>query len=204
MQIKISKCRRNTLLNAHEIQWLCLQQKFIVLSEWIAAIKLNSNYANLNGVPGVDNTSILCRRCLKEKETISRVIGSCRWNNLLINSRHHGVKNQVTELLQSKGFQCFEEVYALDTEGRSRFNNIIAFKPKSKKAYIIDPTIRYESNRTKGSGRKNQKHTKNAWMNGWSEGHGLEVVEQLVRVCWIFSMKLASTYRQSTKYVKKL
>src|ERR1700761_6769817 len=29
-------------------------------SEWVSAIKLNSNYANLNGVPGVGSSSNLC------------------------------------------------------------------------------------------------------------------------------------------------
>lgn len=32
------------------------------------------------------------------------------------------------------------------TDGRSRFSDIIAFDPRSPKAYIIDPTIRYETN----------------------------------------------------------
>ena len=31
-------------------------------SEWVAAIKLSTNYANLNGVPGVNSTSNLCRK----------------------------------------------------------------------------------------------------------------------------------------------
>lgn len=54
-------------------------------------------------------------------------------------------KHQLTKLLRDKNFPCFEEVYAIDTDGRSRFSDIIAFDPKSTKAYIIDPTIRYET-----------------------------------------------------------
>ena len=115
-------------------------------SEWVSAIKLNSNYTKLNGVPGVGSSSNLCRKCGRESETIPHVIGSCSHNNLLITSRHHGTKNDLTGLLRDKSFTCFEEVYAIDSEGRSRFSDIIAFQPNSKNAFIIDPTIRYESN----------------------------------------------------------
>lgn len=115
-------------------------------SEWVSAIKLNSNYANLNGVPGIGSSSNLCRKCGKESETIPHVIGRCPSNNLLITSRHHSIKNQIADQLRTKGFTCFEEVYAIDSEGRSRFSDIIAFQHNSTKAYIIDPTIRYETN----------------------------------------------------------
>ena len=116
-------------------------------SEWVSAIKLSINYANLNGVPGVSsNSSSLCRRCNREKETIAHVTGSCGSNNLLITSRHHNVKRILADLLREKGYECYDEVYAVDTEGRSRFSDIIAFDPKSTKAYIIDPTVRYETN----------------------------------------------------------
>jgi len=117
-------------------------------SEWTAAIKLNSNYANLNGVPGVVSTSNLCRKCNRENETISHVTGSCPSNNQQIIARHHNTKHQLTKMLQDKDFPCFEEVYAIDNDGRSRFSDIIALDPKSNKAYIIDPTIRYETSDT--------------------------------------------------------
>ena len=44
-------------------------------SEWVAALKLNINYANVAGVPGVNTEhrsapSIRCRRCGNETETI--------------------------------------------------------------------------------------------------------------------------------------
>ncbi len=115
-------------------------------SEWVSAIKLSTNYANLNGVPGVASTSNLCRKCGKESETIPHVTGSCSSNNLLITSRHHSIKRYILNMLRAIGFICYEEVYAVDTDGRSRFSDIIAFHPTSKKAYIIDPTIRYEKN----------------------------------------------------------
>ena len=114
-------------------------------SEWVAAIKLSCNYANLNGVPGVGSTSLLCRKCNRENETIAHVTGSCPSNNLLISSRHHSIKHFIADLLRALGFICFEEVYAIDTDGNSRYSDIVAFHPKSPEAYIIDPTIRYET-----------------------------------------------------------
>jgi len=56
------------------------------------------------------------------------------------------VKHFIAMLLREKGFECFDEVYAIDTDGKSRFSDIIAFDPKSNNAFIIDPTIRYETN----------------------------------------------------------
>ncbi len=114
-------------------------------SEWTAAIKLNCNYANLNGVPGVESASNLCRKCNRENETIAHVTGSCPSSNQQIIARHHSAKHQLADLLRQKEYECFEEVYAIDTDGRSRFSDIVAFDRKSRNAYIIDPTIRYET-----------------------------------------------------------
>lgn len=95
--------------------------------------------------PGVESASNLCRKCNREKETIAHVTGSCPSSNQQIISRHHNVKYQLTELLRRKGYECFDEVYAIDNDGRSRFSDIIAFDSKSKDAFI-DPTVRYETN----------------------------------------------------------
>ncbi|KAL1448169.1 hypothetical protein WDU94_001903 [Cyamophila willieti] len=118
-------------------------------SEWIAAIKLNVNYANLAGVPGVQsssNNSNLCRRCLREKETIPHVLGSCEYNEQMITSRHHKIKRRIIALLQEKEMECHEEVSCVDASGSRRFCDIVAFPKGNRKAYILDPTIRYESN----------------------------------------------------------
>ncbi|KAK9504787.1 hypothetical protein O3M35_008973 [Rhynocoris fuscipes] len=52
----------------------------------------------------------------------------------------------VRGLLESRGFTCFNEVYAVDTEGTSRYADIVAFDCKSDLAYVLDSTVRFESN----------------------------------------------------------
>ncbi|WP_165480171.1 hypothetical protein [Clostridioides difficile] len=122
-------------------------------SEWTAAIKLNANYANLRGVPttGIKklNQNNLCRRCKaprKESETIKHVLGSCDFGQALRIKRHHYVKLRLASILEKKGYVCFDEAYSRDGDSRSRYIDIVAFDPKSDRAYLIDPTVRYESN----------------------------------------------------------
>ncbi|XP_026680116.1 uncharacterized protein LOC108252513 [Diaphorina citri] len=107
-------------------------------SEWVAAIKLSVNYANLAGVPGVQsssNNSNLCRRCFREKETLPHVLGSCCYNEQLVTSRHHKIKRRIIELLKEKQVECYEEVSCVDSNGSRRFCDIVAFPKNDKKAY---------------------------------------------------------------------
>ncbi|CAN0600844.1 unnamed protein product, partial [Ectocarpus sp. 12 AP-2014] len=62
-------------------------------------------------------------------------------------SRHHHVKHRLASLMEKKGFVCVDEAYCADSDSRNRFIDILAFDSKSDKAYLIDPTVRYESNR---------------------------------------------------------
>lgn len=41
---------------------------------------------------------------------------------------------------------CHEEVFCIDENGSGRFCDIVALPKNEKKAYVIDPTVRYESN----------------------------------------------------------
>ena len=124
-------------------------------SEWTAAIKLSTGYANLVGVPGVQTTggraANLCRKCHGEIETPSHVLGSCPFGNLLRNTRHHKLKFKLADLLKDKGYQCMIEAQCIDGQGRNRFVDILAVKPGSPTAFIIDPTIRWESNQDVGA-----------------------------------------------------
>lgn len=134
-------------------QWI-YNRRALTTSEWTAAIKLNSNYANLAGVPGNQtHAPNLCRRCGREPETTAHVIGACDYGNQRRIVRHDEIKHQISTMLREKGFLCYEEVHCLDSdEGnrhrttRNRFIDILALEPNSDRAYIIDPTVRYETN----------------------------------------------------------
>ena len=121
------------------------------MSEWVAALKLNINYANLAGVPGVNGESssapsIRCRRCGNENETITHVLGTCDFGHDRRVERHHVVKRRIHALLQDNGFVCVDEASCTDKMGSSRRIDILAFDTKSDRAFIIDPTIRFEKN----------------------------------------------------------
>jgi hypothetical protein len=119
-------------------------------SEWTAAIKLTTNYANLRGVPNkgvAGNPDRHCRHCPAMRETPSHVSGTCPFSDGRRNNRHNKVKRSVKALLEAKGFECIEEAACEDEDRRQRFIDILAFDPKERKAYLIDPTVRYESNR---------------------------------------------------------
>jgi hypothetical protein len=118
-------------------------------SEHTAAVKLNVNYANLRGVPGVHQPgqSNKCRRChINAIETPKHISGSCPAHTHRRTARHHRIKHLIAESLKSKGLVCYDEVQCRDSDGCIRFVDILAIDPTSKMAYIVDPTVRYETN----------------------------------------------------------
>ena len=118
-------------------------------SEWVAAIKLNFHYANLAAVPGAKDqaSSRFCRRCGNENETIGHVLGACEFGANRRNDRHHALKYKLAELLRENGFHTVDEAPCVDANGSNRRVDILAFDPKSNRAFIIDPTVRFETNR---------------------------------------------------------
>ncbi|PSN32556.1 hypothetical protein C0J52_28081 [Blattella germanica] len=76
-------------------------------------------------------------------------------------SEHPNLK----QLLEKKGYHCYEEVFAVDCEGSRRFSDIIAFRDDDPRALIVDPTIRYETNDLdKASNVEYEKHQIYKWM----------------------------------------
>ena len=61
-------------------------------------------------------------------------------------ARHHRVKHRLNSLLTSNGFTCFDEAWCTDSQGSEKRADIIAFENNTKKAYVIDPTVRFETN----------------------------------------------------------
>ena len=118
-------------------------------SEWVAALKLNVGYANLAGVPGTSehaSVDIRCRHCHNEKETPAHVLGACPFGENRRNARHHNIKYQLASLLEAKGYECFDEVTCLDGNQSIRRIDILAFDRNSSRAFLVDPTIRFETN----------------------------------------------------------
>ncbi|KAJ4440134.1 hypothetical protein ANN_08272 [Periplaneta americana] len=64
-------------------------------------------------------------------------------NEALRNIRHHAVRSMLAEALKEVGFTVHQEVQGLATQGSVRRIDIIAIKNNS--AYILDPTIRFET-----------------------------------------------------------
>ncbi|CAH1399214.1 unnamed protein product [Nezara viridula] len=56
------------------------------------------------------------------------------------------VKHELMRLLEEREYACFEEVYCIDTDGSTRYADIVAFPKTGKSAMILDPTVRYEIN----------------------------------------------------------
>ena len=48
--------------------------------------------------------------------------------------------------MQAQGYHCEDEIWCVDGEGRNKRVDILAFEPNTDKAFVIDPTIRYETN----------------------------------------------------------
>ncbi|KAJ4452070.1 hypothetical protein ANN_03586 [Periplaneta americana] len=87
-----------------------------------------------------------CRHCHNEVETLAHVLGSCPHNENLRNARHHQVRSIIAIALKDADYNTFEEVHGLSVTGSTRRIDIIAFKESTRSGFIIDPTVRFETN----------------------------------------------------------
>ncbi|KAJ4447658.1 hypothetical protein ANN_09665 [Periplaneta americana] len=99
--------------------------------------------APVRAVPGRSRDGTRCRRCLNEIETLPHILGFCPYSEAVHNIRHHAVRSMLAEALKEVGFTVHQEVQGLATQGSVRRIDIIAIKNNS--AYILDPTIRFET-----------------------------------------------------------
>ena len=75
------------------------------------------------------------------------MLGVCSFEALLRDKRHNDVKWTLLKLLREKGYDCFDEVQCVDNGGSIRRIDILAFDPRTDEAYVIDPSVRFETNR---------------------------------------------------------
>ncbi|KAJ4451159.1 hypothetical protein ANN_02601 [Periplaneta americana] len=116
------------------------------VSEWRDGIKMVGNVAAVRTVPGryQDNH---CRYCYNEVETLPHVLGSCPHGEALRNARHHQVRSIIATALKDAEYKTFEEIHGLSVTVSTRRIDIIAFKESTRSGTIIDPTLRFETNK---------------------------------------------------------
>jgi hypothetical protein len=90
-----------------------------------------------------------CRRSCGEYETLAHVLGSCPFGELLRNVRHHKIRSIIAQALKDKHkcWEVYEEVHCLASDGSTRRVDILALDKSNSKAYVLDPTIRFETNK---------------------------------------------------------
>ena len=75
------------------------------------------------------------------------MLGACGFGSNRRLARHHKLKHALAAMLRERGLQTIDEAGCSDASGGSRFIDILAFEPSpSRKAYIVDLTVRYEAN----------------------------------------------------------
>ena len=74
------------------------------------------------------------------------MLGACDFGLNRRNARHHKVKHALARLLSSKGLQVEDEVTCQDAHGSTRRIDILVIDDDGKRAYIVDPTVRFETN----------------------------------------------------------
>ncbi|KAJ4442880.1 hypothetical protein ANN_04473 [Periplaneta americana] len=112
-------------------------------SEWRDGIKMVGNVAAVRAVPGRSQDN-RCRHCHKEVETLAHVQGSYPHGEALRNARHHQVRSIIATALKDADYNTFE-VHGLSVTGSTRRIDIIAFKESTRSGFIIDPTVRFET-----------------------------------------------------------
>ena len=76
---------------------------------------------------------------------MAHVLGYCPRGELLRNARHHRIRSKIAAALSAKNYEVFEEVHCLATNGSTRRADIIAIEKSSRRGFIIDPTVRFET-----------------------------------------------------------
>ncbi|KAJ4439340.1 hypothetical protein ANN_07462 [Periplaneta americana] len=125
-------------------KWIC-KHEGLFNSEWRDGITMVGNVAAVRAVLGRSQDN-RCRHCHNEVETLAHVLGSCPHGEGLRNARHHQVRSIIAIALKDAYYNTFEEVHVLSVTGSTRRIDIIAFKESTRSGFIIDPTVRFETN----------------------------------------------------------
>ncbi|KAJ4438870.1 hypothetical protein ANN_14823 [Periplaneta americana] len=136
-------------------KWIC-KHEGLSNSEWRDVIKMVGNVAAVRAVPGRSQDN-RCRHCHNEVETLAHVLGSCPHGEALRKARQYQVRSIIATALKHADYNIFEEVHGLSVTGSTRRIDIIAFKESTRSGYIIDPTVRFETDEEQPAEVDNEK-----------------------------------------------
>lgn len=125
------------------------KMKGLNCSEYKEYLKMVGDVAPVRATHGRSKDGNRCRHCPTTEtyisESMPHVLGVCPFGELLRNKRHHTIRSILARALKEKGYEVHEEVTGTAENGSIRRIDIIAIDKNSRSAFIIDPTIRYES-----------------------------------------------------------
>jgi len=122
-----------------------IEKRGLTNTEFMQILKMIGQVAPVRAVYGRGLTH-QCRHCA-ETETLGHVLGFCDRGYLLRNQRHNNVRSMIADEFRRLKWNVYEEVNCLNPLRSTQRIDIIIFKKKNDKAYIIDPTIRIETSR---------------------------------------------------------
>ncbi|KAJ4439736.1 hypothetical protein ANN_07864 [Periplaneta americana] len=138
---------------------------------------MTSHVSSARSLPGRTRDKILCRRCHREPETLAHVLGSCPHGEVLGNSRHHRIRSMIAEQFRSINFQVFEEVHGLADNGSTRRIDMIDIPPNNNNGYIIDPTVRFEKQKSQPEDVNREKNIYVRTVPYFMDKYGLQQIE---------------------------
>lgn len=118
----------------------------LTTSEWTTYMKMTGSVTAVRVNHGRNTGTNRCRiPSCDEIETIAHVLGVCRQGELLRHNRHNKMVNNLATSLRENKWKVIVEFPCLSQDGSNRRVDIIAYDEESRNGFIIDPTVRYES-----------------------------------------------------------
>ncbi|KAI5730164.1 hypothetical protein M8J76_010721 [Diaphorina citri] len=79
-----------------------------------------------------------------EKETLSRLLGSCHKNELFRNTRHHTIQSSIANELCHLRWTVDRETSCISEDSSTRQCDIVAVNTEKFQVIILNPTVRFE------------------------------------------------------------
>jgi len=115
-----------------------------------------ANLAPVRGIHGRSLDGSRCRHC-NDTETLPDVLGYCAHGALMRHSRHNVIRKMIADAARQKKYKVEEEMTCIAQGGSIRRLDILIIDKRTQKAWMIDPTIRFETCKDQGAKVQQEK-----------------------------------------------